>query len=70
MPLTVDQRIAQFHRSTIQQMRRVGLSAYVLKEDGSVIRFKSDGKRELIVSASAIAASVKPASDAMLKAGD
>ena len=69
MPLTVDQKIAQFHRSSIQQMRKAGLSAYVLREDGSVIRFTSNGKRELIASASAFSASLRPEATAQFRVG-
>lgn len=56
MPLTFDQKIALFHRTNIQQMRNVGLSAYLIRQDGSIIRFRPDGKREYIVSGSAFAA--------------
>jgi hypothetical protein len=56
MPPTFDHKLALFHRNTIQQMRSVGLSAYLLREDGSVIRFKPDGQREYIVSGSIFAA--------------
>lgn len=59
MSPTFDQKIALFHRSAIQQMKRAGLSAYILRDDGSVIRFKPDGKRELIVSSSAFRGHVK-----------
>lgn len=61
MSPTFDQKIALFHRSAIQQMKSAGLSAYILREDGSVIRFKPDGKRELIVSSSAFAESMNQA---------
>ena len=60
MPPTFDRKIALFHRNTIQQMRRAGLSAYLLRDDGSVIRFNPDGKRELIVSGSALPVVRKP----------
>lgn len=46
------QKIAVFHRNTIQKMRNAGLSAYVLREDGSVVHFRFDGKREVISSSS------------------
>jgi len=59
MPSTFDQKIALFHRNTIQQMRSAGLSAYMLREDGSVIRFKPNGRRELVACGSTRRASSK-----------
>jgi hypothetical protein len=40
-------------------MRSVGLSAYVLNEDGSVIHFKPDGQKELIVTGSSFVVTLK-----------
>jgi hypothetical protein len=44
-----EDRLEHFHRRAVEQMRRVGLSAYILKEDGCVVRITPDGKTELIV---------------------
>ncbi|HEV7256889.1 MAG TPA: hypothetical protein VGN82_03825 [Bosea sp. (in: a-proteobacteria)] len=59
MPATFEQRMQQFHRKTIEQMRNVGLSAYILNEDGSVLHIKPDGKRELIVTGTYFTATLK-----------
>ncbi|MDP3256237.1 hypothetical protein [Bosea sp. (in: a-proteobacteria)] len=39
----------EFHRRTVEQARRAGLSAYVLNEDGSVLRIWPDGRKQFIV---------------------
>ena len=44
-----EDRLEHFHRRAVEQTRRVGLSAYILKEDGSVVRITPDGKTDLIV---------------------
>ena len=41
----IEQRLQQFHSRAIEQTRRAGLSAYLLTEDGSVVRIWPDGKR-------------------------
>ncbi len=49
MNRTVQQRIEQFHSRAIEQTRRAGLSAYLLAEDGRVVRISPDGKRRSIL---------------------
>ena len=55
MPPKLEQNIREFHRDAIKRARRIGLSAYILNEDGSVLRVFPDGTREF-VAFSAIAA--------------
>jgi len=47
----IEERLEQFHRRAIDQTQRAGLCAYLLREDGSVIRYWPNGKNETIVSA-------------------
>ncbi len=61
MPPTFEQKIQHFHRTAIEKMQSLGLSAYVLNENGSVLRVRPDGSREYIVLISG--SSVKMASD-------
>ncbi|QEL22115.1 hypothetical protein FQV39_05715 [Bosea sp. F3-2] len=49
MTPTFEERLEQFHRGVLEQTRRAGVSAYILHEDGSVLRISPDGKRDLIV---------------------
>lgn len=49
MTATFEERLEQFRRREIERTRRAGLSAYVLNEDGSVLKISPDGKQELIV---------------------
>jgi hypothetical protein len=49
MTATLEETLAQFHRGAMADARRIGLSAYVLKEDGSVLRIWPDGRRDHIV---------------------
>lgn len=44
-----EERLRQFRRREIERTRQAGLSAYVLNEDGSVLRISPEGKKELIV---------------------
>jgi hypothetical protein len=46
---TYEERLEQFRRREIERTRRAGLSAYILNEDGSVLRISPEGKKELIV---------------------
>lgn len=46
---TYEERLEQFRSREIERTRRAGLSAYILNEDGSVLRIAPDGKQELIV---------------------
>lgn len=46
---TYEERAEQFRRREVERARLAGLSAYILNEDGSVIRFSPDGTRHLIV---------------------
>lgn len=46
---TYEERLEQFRRREIERTRRAGLSAYVLNEDGSVLRISPEGKEELIL---------------------
>lgn len=41
----IEQRLQQFHSRAVEQTRRAGLSAYLLTEDGSVVRIWPDGRR-------------------------
>ncbi len=45
----IEERLEQFHRRAIEQACSAGLCAYVLGEDGRVMRFRPDGTQELIV---------------------
>jgi hypothetical protein len=49
MTAILEERLEQFHQRAVEQMRRAGLSAYILNEDGSVVRIGPDGKKDLIV---------------------
>ncbi|KFC75424.1 hypothetical protein FG93_00443 [Bosea sp. LC85] len=49
MSPTYDEKLEQFRRREIERARRAGLSAYILNEDGSVIRVFPDGRLDLIV---------------------
>ena len=48
MRAKLEQNIRQFHRDAIKRALRIGLSAYILNEDGSVLRVSPDGAREFI----------------------
>jgi hypothetical protein len=48
----IEERLEQFHRRAIDRTQRAGLCAYLLSEDGSVVRYWPNGKNEKIVSAS------------------
>lgn len=48
MPPKLERNIQQFHRDAIKRASRIGLSAYILNEDGSVLRVSPDGTREFI----------------------
>lgn len=48
MNSTFEERLEQFRRREIERTRRAGLSAYILNEDGSVLRISPEGKEELI----------------------
>lgn len=37
-----------YQRSVIDRARRAGLSAYIMNDDGSVVRIRPDGEIELI----------------------
>lgn len=43
-----EERFEQFRRREAERAHRAGLSAYILNEDGSVLRMSPDGKNELI----------------------
>jgi acylphosphatase len=47
--MAIAEQELEFHRRAIEQARRAGLSAYVLNEDGSVLRIWPDGRKEFIV---------------------
>lgn len=49
MTPSYEERVEQFRRREVERARRAGISAYILNEDGSVIRVSPDGKRDLIV---------------------
>lgn len=49
MSPTYDDKLEQFRRREVERARRAGLSAYILNEDGSVIRVFPDGRLDLIV---------------------
>lgn len=49
MSPTYDEKLEQFRRREIERARRAGISAYILNEDGSVIRVFPDGRLDLIV---------------------
>jgi len=44
-----EEKLEQFHRREVERARSAGLSAYILNEDGSVVRVWPDGRRERIV---------------------
>ncbi|SEG80868.1 hypothetical protein SAMN04488115_11723 [Bosea lathyri] len=44
-----EEKLEQFHRREAERARNAGLSAYILSEDGSVVRIWPDGRRERIV---------------------
>jgi hypothetical protein len=46
---TYEERLEQFRRREIERTRRAGLSAYILNDDGSVLRISPDGTKDLIV---------------------
>jgi hypothetical protein len=43
------EKLEQFHRREVARAQSAGLSAYILNEDGSVVRIWPDGRRERIV---------------------
>lgn len=49
MSPTYDEKLEQFRRREVERARKAGLSAYILNEDGSVIRVSPDGRLDLIV---------------------
>ncbi|RDJ20191.1 hypothetical protein DWF00_27915 [Bosea caraganae] len=46
---TYEQKLEQFRRREIERTRQAGLTAYVMNEDGSVLRIAPDGTKDLIV---------------------
>ncbi|MGO4667067.1 hypothetical protein AB4Z40_13495 [Bosea sp. 2YAB26] len=49
MSPTCDEKLEQFRRREVERAQKAGLSAYILNEDGSVIRIAPDGRLDLIV---------------------
>lgn len=49
MALSYEERVEHFRRREVERARRAGMSAYILNEDGSVLRVSPDGQRDLIV---------------------
>ena len=49
MSPTYDEKLEQFRHREVERARKAGLSAYILNEDGSVIRISPDGRLDLIV---------------------
>lgn len=47
--MTIAEHELEFHRRTIEQARGAGLSAYVLNDNGSVLRIWPDGTKQFIV---------------------
>lgn len=47
--MTIAEHELEFHRRAIEQARGAGLSAYVLNENGSVLRIWPDGTKQFIV---------------------
>lgn len=45
----IELKLEQFHARAIEKTRRAGLSAYLLMEDGTVMRIWPDGKRLFIM---------------------
>ena len=48
MAPSYQERVEHFQRREVERARRAGISAYILNEDGSVIRVSPDGQRDLI----------------------
>lgn len=44
-----EERLEQFQRREVERAQSAGLAAYILNEDGSVVRISPDGKKDLIV---------------------
>ncbi|GAU81187.1 hypothetical protein [Bosea sp. BIWAKO-01] len=49
MSPTYDEKLEQFRHREVERARKAGFSAYILNEDGTVIRVSPDGRLDLIV---------------------